>query len=109
MVLFLARNQSEHWPKRIGYEPPSSPTRLTVVNLAPAPEHPAPPGKLGETGMTLWRNVTANYAFDDPGSVEILFQACAAADRAEACPWIIDQDGELIRTKTGMRLHPLLA
>jgi hypothetical protein len=89
-------------------KPSSSPTRLTLINAAPAPEHPAPPGKLGETGMTLWRAVTTNYAFDDPGSVEILFQACAAAERAETCRRIVDQDGELIRTQAGTRSHPLL-
>ena len=45
---------------------------------------------------------------NDPGSVEILFQACASADRAERCRAIIDQDGELVRTKAGTRSHPLL-
>jgi hypothetical protein len=89
---------------------PRKPTapKLSVVAPQPAPEHPAPPGKLGETGMALWRAVVANCAFDDPGSIEILYQAAAAADRAEACRRIVDQDGELIRTKAGTRSHPLL-
>ena len=89
---------------------PRKPTapKLSVVAAAPAPVHPDPPGKLGETGLALWRSVVTSYAFDDPGSVEILFQACASADRAERCRAIIDQDGELVRTKTGTRSHPLL-
>jgi hypothetical protein len=82
--------------------------KLALISAAPAPVHPDPPGKLGETGMALWRAVVANYEFDDPGSTEILFQACAAADRAETCRRIVDQDGELIRTKVGTRSHPLL-
>jgi hypothetical protein len=82
--------------------------KLALINAAPPPVHPDPPGKLGETGMTLWRAVTTNYAFDDPGSVEILFQACAAAERAATCRRIVDQDGGLIRTKAGTRSHPLL-
>jgi hypothetical protein len=89
---------------------PRKPTapKLSVVAPQPAPDHPAPPGKLGETGTALWRAVTTNYEFADPGSTEILFQAWAAADRAEACRRIVDQDGELIRTKAGTRSHPLL-
>ena len=89
---------------------PRKPTtpRLSVVAPGTAPEHPDPPGKLGETGLALWRSVVENYAFGDPGSIEILFQACRSADRAEACREIIDTDGEMIRTKAGMRSHPLL-
>ena len=79
-----------------------------MVAPVPAPEHPAPPGKLGETGLALWRSVVESYEFSDPGSTQILFQACRSADRAEACREIIDTDGELVRTKTGARSHPLL-
>ena len=89
---------------------PRKPTapKLSVVAPVPAPEHPAPPGKLGETGLALWRSVVESYEFSDPGSTQILFQACRSADRAEACREIIDTDGELVRTKTGARSHPLL-
>jgi hypothetical protein len=58
--------------------------------------------------MALRRAVTTNYAFDDPGSVEILYQAAAAADRAEKCRAIIDEEGEIVRTRNGPRSHPLL-
>ena len=86
---------------------PTAP-KLSVVAPVPAPEHPAPPGKLGETGLALWRSVVESYEFSDPGSTQILYQACRSADRAEACREIIDTDGELMRTKTGARSHPLL-
>jgi hypothetical protein len=58
--------------------------------------------------MSLWRDVTAAYEFGDRASYEALFQAACAAERAEACRKQIDQDGELIRTKAGVREHPLL-
>jgi phage terminase small subunit len=81
---------------------------LAVVNLPPATEaHPAP-AHLGAIGADLWREIVAAYEFSDRGSYETLGQACAAADRAERCRAQIDQDGELIRTKSGMRDHPLL-
>jgi hypothetical protein len=56
----------------------------------------------------LWTDITAAYEFSDRGSYETLFQACAAADRAERCRVAIDRDGEMIRTRTGEREHPLL-
>jgi hypothetical protein len=40
--------------------------------------------------------------------VELLLQACQAADRAEALAAVIDQDGERIVTKTGIKDHPCL-
>ena len=82
--------------------------KLTVIPKAPVPEYPQPPTKLGATGMVLWRSVVESYAFHDPGSVETLHQCCLAADRAQACREIIDRDGEMLKTKAGVRAHPLL-
>jgi hypothetical protein len=81
---------------------------LSVIPAAPAPDHAAPPRPLGEHGMALWREVTSSYQFDDPASVETLAQACGALDRAEACREAIDTDGVTVRTKAGVRDHPLL-
>jgi hypothetical protein len=50
----------------------------------------------------------AEYQIIDSGGVELLAQACAALDRAEACRQHIDADGEVIKTEAGMRDHPLL-
>ena len=86
----------------------ASTPKLTVVGKATIPDHPKPPCGLSEVGMALWRQVTTNYAFDDPGSIEILFQACASADRAETCRRIIDQQGELLTVRGQIRSHPLL-
>jgi hypothetical protein len=65
-----------------------------------------PPRKLGEHGMMLWQQVRAEYRIDDRGGVELLAQACAACDRAEALAACVERDGETIRTKTGLRIHP---
>jgi hypothetical protein len=63
---------------------------------------------LGPIGKSLWSDIVAAYEFSDRASYETLFQACSAADRAEKCRVQIDGDGELIKTKTGFREHPLL-
>jgi hypothetical protein len=83
-------------------------SNLTVVGSAAVPKPPTPPGKLGATGASLWKDITSAYEFGDRASYEALYQACAAADRAETCRKQIDADGEVIRGKTGLRDHPLL-
>jgi hypothetical protein len=65
-----------------------------------------PPRKLGQHGMALWKAVTAEYTIQDAGGIELLCQACQAADRVEALAGQISQDGEIVRTRTGPRSHP---
>jgi len=48
------------------------------------------------------------YDIIDAGGWETLRQACCACDRAEACRRIIDEQGEMIATRLGIRSHPLL-
>lgn len=82
--------------------------KLKLVPSTP-PQPGAPPRPLGKHGMALWRSVTAEYAIEDAGGVELLCMACSALDRAEACREQIDRDGETIRTKTtGLKDHPVL-
>lgn len=84
------------------------PSALTLIDAAPASGGRPPPRGLGPIGKGLWADITAAYEFSDRASYETLFQACAAADRAERCRVAIDRDGELVRTRTGEREHPLL-
>ena len=77
---------------------------LTLVRSTPTGI--APPRKLGQHGMSLWQAIQAEYRIDDRGGVELLVQACAAVDRAEALAACVAQDGETIRTKNGLRVHP---
>jgi hypothetical protein len=81
---------------------------LQLIADDPEAGAPRPPGSLGEIGTQLWSAVTTNYEFSDAASFMVLYQSCSAVDRAEACRAIIDQDGELLRTKVGVRSHPLL-
>jgi phage terminase small subunit len=74
----------------------------TVVTL------PDPPPSLGEAGLSLWRSVQSQYQILDAGGLEILRQACAACDRAAQYAAIIDEQGPVIMTKTGLREHPLV-
>src|SRR5688572_18548465 len=68
-----------------------------------------PPRKLGEHGLKLWKSIQAEYNITDTGGVELLAQAAAALDRAEALAERINADGETISTsRGGLRSHPCL-
>ena len=67
-----------------------------------------PPATLGSAGAKLWKSITREYRVDDAGSNEMLLQICAAADRVEEYGATIARDGLTIRTKNGVRDHPLL-
>jgi hypothetical protein len=84
---------------------PKKPT-LTVVPIAAA-RSPAP-ANLGESGAALWRALNNEYVIDDAAGAAMMLQICMATDRAEECAAAIAQDGPTIRTKSGLRDHPLL-
>jgi hypothetical protein len=48
------------------------------------------------------------YEISDSGGTEMLQQACSALDRAENLRLEIDRDGEVIRTRSGVKDHPAL-
>lgn len=84
------------------------PPPLHVVPTATAMV-PAPPRALGEHGTSLWNRVMAEYDIADVGGRELLALACQQLDRAEALREQIDQEGEVIKTRTGMlKDHPAL-
>jgi hypothetical protein len=80
--------------------------RLTMTDATSIPI--LPPRKLGEHGLALWNSVQTTYHVDDAGGVELLAQACAAADRVEALAERINADGEVVQTRTGPKAHPAL-
>ena len=53
----------------------------------------SPPRPLGEHGQRLWQGDSQEYDISDVGGREMLAQACAALDRAEACATIIAEQG----------------
>jgi hypothetical protein len=77
---------------------------LSVVE--PASTAPKPPRPLGEHGMKMWRSVTSEYPIEDVGGIELLAQACAALDRAEALAACIAEDGEVIYLRGCPKAHP---
>ena len=80
---------------------------LKLVSATPA--HPgALPPNLGEHGAKLWRAVMSEYDVQDAGGLAMLAQACEAADRLEALAEHIRNDGEVVRSKSGLREHPAL-
>ena len=79
---------------------------LRVVGTAPS--GPQPPRKLGKPGLALWQRIHKEYDIADVGSLESLFQICAATDRAERLRDAIDADGEAIRGRNGIRANVLL-
>jgi hypothetical protein len=89
-----------------GEKPMTARPPLTVV--APDPTVPTPPRKLGQHGADLWRTVQREYCIEDPGGIELLAQACAGADRAEALAERINADGEVIVVRGVPKPHPCL-
>lgn len=82
-------------------------TSLTIGDpLLPNPL--APPASLGEAGTKLWQSIHRDYVIEDSGGHQTLLQICSAADALAAYDEEIERDGPTIRTKTGMREHPLL-
>ena len=79
---------------------------LTLVG--PTSTEISPPRELGRHGMALWRSVQHAYRIDDVGGIELLAQACAAADRVEALAERISADGEVVNTRAGPKAHPAL-
>jgi hypothetical protein len=68
----------------------------------------APPATLAKPGASLWRSIMTEYDIRDAGGLEILRQACEAADRVREFARVIERDGPMVRTKAGPKDHPLL-
>jgi hypothetical protein len=83
-------------------------TKPSLNLVLPAQPGGDPPSTLGETGAALWGRVMAEYAIVDCGGRELLYQAASAADRCAALSARISEDGETIRTKTGLKSHPAI-
>jgi len=60
-------------------------------------------------GRALWTKVQDQYAIADVGGAEMLGQACAAADVAEACAAKIKAEGLTVTSGSGTQHdHPLI-
>jgi hypothetical protein len=69
---------------------------------------PQPSRNLGEHGLKLWNAIVSEYEVGDCSGIELLTQACQACDRAEALAAHVAEDGEIVRTPTGIKAHPAI-
>jgi hypothetical protein len=83
------------------------PTLTLVVPDQGSLKGPKPPSGLTRAGKSLWNRVLSAYRIEDVGGLEMLYQACAAVDRAVELSALIAQDGPRFMTKTGPKAHPL--
>jgi phage terminase small subunit len=81
-----------------------------MVNKFPriVSDHVEPPPSLDEPGRNFWRRIMSEFVIDDTAGRALLEQACAGLDRAEKLAEVIRQDGEVVRTRTGVRAHPAI-
>jgi hypothetical protein len=84
------------------------PPTLTVIDPASKPNPLAPPSGLGEAGTKLWHYIHSDFVVTDAGGLAMLHQICAAADRVAEYAATIARDGPVVRTKAGLKDHPLL-
>jgi hypothetical protein len=75
---------------------------------APVAVPPPPPRDLGPSGMALWNRIQTEFRIADAGGIELLMQACEAADRLAGLAARIAEDGEVIVTRSGPKSHPLI-
>ena len=85
---------------------PRTPPTLTLVPSITSGVKPS--RKLGNHGLNLWTKVTTEYDVSDVAGAEMLTSACQALDTAERLRAQIDSDGEVIRTRAGLKAHPAL-
>jgi len=77
---------------------------LTLVE--PATIGVQPPFTLGKHGRSLWDRIQSDYDVSDSAGIELLGQACAAADLAEQLNEEIQHDGPVVRSRGAIRAHP---
>jgi hypothetical protein len=85
---------------------PGNPT-LSLIKPVPPPRM-QPPRVLGKYGLALWNAIHAGYEIGDAGGIELLLQCREMQDRVQSMAAQIASDGPTVRTKAGIRAHPLL-
>jgi hypothetical protein len=68
----------------------------------------APPRNLGKHGRSLWDRITSENDVSDAAGIELLAQACAAADLAEQLQAEVDRDGPITRARGVVKAHPAI-
>jgi hypothetical protein len=81
---------------------------LTVIGPASGRNPIPPPEGLGEAGSKLWTDLHHDYVIDEASGLEMLRQICCTADKVAEYSDTIDRDGAILRTKAGVKEHPLI-
>lgn len=68
-------------------------------------EQKAPPG-LGESGLTLWEDVTGRFDLDAE-NLGTLVDACRARDRLDVLATVLAESEPLVQTSQGVKPHPV--
>jgi hypothetical protein len=86
------------------------PSTKPALNLFdPESSIPSPPRQLGQHGMNLWSGVLSEFNIQDRAGLELLAQACACVDRAEALAAQCEADGVVLVSGSGMtKSHPAI-
>jgi hypothetical protein len=84
------------------------PSTQTVIDPSSKPDPLAPPASLGEAGRKLWQDLHRDFVLEDSGAHTMLLEICSAMDNLAEYDEEIGRDGVTIRTKSGVREHPLL-
>jgi hypothetical protein len=88
------------------------PPKLILIGSeqpGPRPSPLDPPVTLGPVGRELWGRIHRDFVVDDASGLEMLFQVCSAADLASDYAATIARDGgPAVRTKSGIKEHPLV-
>jgi hypothetical protein len=85
---------------------------LPVRSRTPPPKRKLPPAPrhLEAPERRMWRDINAEFTFDDPASLALLRSALEAHMRARCCRTAVDVEGMTTKDRFGqLRAHPLLA
>ena len=83
----------------------SQKTNLHLVTAA-TNQSSSPPRPLGKHGQALYDRILAEYDISDGGGLQLLLLAAEATDRLQALRLQIDSDGEVLRSRNGVKPHP---
>src|SRR5262245_9429779 len=83
--------------------------KFELITSSPGADPSGTPSDLGVYGAKLWAAIVQEFAVDDPGSRELLRQACKSIDFAESCDELIRREGLTIAVRgKARRDHPLI-
>jgi hypothetical protein len=80
--------------------------KLELIKNEHRPDADGMPGDLGSAGQSLWRRILAEFQIEDAAGREVLAQCCHAADLAVRLRQLVDKDGAVVGTKSGLKENP---